>query len=121
MIRFLKALILLPVAILIVLLAVANRAPVTLSLDPFSQAAPEFAFQLPLFAVIFAAVMLGVLVGGTASWLAQGRNRKTRRQLRRETRQLRYETERLKAQTPSNTNLPNTNLPATVPPQARSI
>jgi uncharacterized integral membrane protein len=108
-IRFLKALILLPVAILIVLLAVANRAPVTLSLDPFSQEAPEFAFQLPLFAVIFAA-------GGTATWLAQGKNRKSRRKLRRETRQLRYETERLKAQTPSNTNLP-----ATVPAQARSI
>ena len=60
MIRFLKALILLPVAILVVLLAVANRAPVTLSLDPFSQDAPEFATQLPLFAVIFAAVMVGV-------------------------------------------------------------
>nr|WP_210277671.1 LapA family protein [Microvirga lupini] len=105
-----KALILLPVAILIVLLAVANRAPVTLSLDPFSQEAPEFAFQLPLFAVIFAAVMLGVLIGGTATWLAQGKNRKSRRQLRRETRQLRYETERLKAQTPSTT----TTLPATV-------
>ena len=116
MIRFLKALILLPVAILIVLLAVANRAPVTLSLDPFSQEAPEFAFQLPLFAVIFAAVMLGVVIGGTATWLAQGKNRKSRRQLRRETRQLRYETERLKAQTPSNTNLP-----ATVPSQARGI
>jgi len=115
-IRFLKALILLPVAILIVLLAVANRAPVTLSLDPFSQEAPEFAFQLPLFAVIFAAVMLGVLIGGTATWLAQGKNRKSRRQLRRETRQLRYETERLKAQTPSNSNLP-----ATVPAQARGI
>ena len=43
MIRFLKALILLPIAILVVLLAVANRAPVTLSLDPFSQDAPEFA------------------------------------------------------------------------------
>ena len=116
MIRFLKALILLPVAILIVLLAVANRAPVTLSLDPFSQAAPEFAFQLPLFAVIFAAIMVGILIGGTASWLAQGRNRKTRRQLRRETRPLRYETERLKAQSPSTTTLP-----ATVPSQARSI
>ena len=117
MIRFLKALILLPVAILVVLFAVANRAPVTLSLDPFSQAAPEFAFQLPLFAVIFAAIMLGVLIGGTASWLAQGKYRKSRRRLRRETRQLRYETERLKAQTPSNTNLP-----ATVPAaQARSF
>jgi uncharacterized integral membrane protein len=115
-IRFLKALILLPVAILIVLLAVANRAPVTLSLDPFSQEAPEFAFQLPLFAVIFAAVMLGVVIGGTATWLAQGKNRKSRRRLRRETRQLRYETERLKAQTPSNSNLP-----ATIPAPARSI
>jgi uncharacterized integral membrane protein len=114
-IRFLKALILLPVAILVVLLAVANRAPVTLSFDPFSQEAPEFSTQLPLFAVIFAAVMLGVVIGGVASWLAQGRNRKTRRQLRRETRQLRHETERLKAQNPSTT------LPATVPSRAQGF
>lgn len=110
MIRFLKALVLLPVAILVVLLAVANRAPVTLSLDPFSDAAPEFSTRLPLFAVIFAAVMVGVLIGGTATWLAQGKNRKSRRELRRETRQLRYETERLKAQ-----STPATTLPAAVP------
>ena len=103
MIQFLKALILLPVAILVVLLAVANRAPVTLSLDPFSQEAPEFSTQLPLFAVIFAAVMLGVVIGGVASWLAQGKNRKSRRRLRRETRQLRHETEQLKAQAPATT------------------
>ena len=38
MLRFLKALILLPVAILVVLAAVANRAPVTVSLDPFADA-----------------------------------------------------------------------------------
>ena len=44
MLRFLKALILLPVAVLVVLLAVANRGPVTLSLDPFSREAPEIAF-----------------------------------------------------------------------------
>ncbi|MBQ0821319.1 LapA family protein [Microvirga terrae] len=108
MIRFLKALILLPVAILVVLLAVANRAPVTLSLDPFSQEAPEFATQLPLFAVIFAAVMLGVVIGGTASWLAQGKNRRKGRQSRREARQLRYETERLKSQGASGNTLPAT-------------
>ncbi len=115
MIRFLKALILLPVAILVVLLAVANRAPVTLSLDPFSQDAPEFATQVPLFAVIFAAVMLGVVIGGVASWLAQGKNRQARRRLRRETRTLRYETERLRTQAPSTT------LPATVPSHTRSL
>ena len=74
MIRFLKALILLPVAILIVLLAVANRAPVTLSLDPFSQDAPEFATQLPLFAVIFAAVMLGVVIGGVGELARAGQD-----------------------------------------------
>ncbi|RDI62471.1 lipopolysaccharide assembly protein LapA domain-containing protein [Microvirga subterranea] len=111
MIRFFKALILLPVAILVVLLAVANRAPVTLSLDPFSQDAPEFAAQVPLFAVIFAAVAVGVLIGGTASWLAHGRNRKERRRFRREARTLRYETERLRTQAPA----PATTLPATLP------
>jgi uncharacterized integral membrane protein len=108
-IRFLKALILLPVAILVVLLAVANRAPVTLSLDPFSQDAPEIATQLPLFAVLFAAVAVGVVIGGTATWLAQGKNRRASRQSRREARTLRYETERLRAQVPTST------LPATLP------
>ncbi|HEV2604829.1 MAG TPA: lipopolysaccharide assembly protein LapA domain-containing protein [Microvirga sp.] len=98
MIRFLKALVLLPVAILVILLAVANRAPVTLSLDPFSQEAPEFSTQLPLFAVIFASVMLGVLIGGTASWMAQGKYRRGRRHARREARHLRDEAERLRAQ-----------------------
>jgi uncharacterized integral membrane protein len=105
MIRFLKALILLPVAILVVLLAVANRAPVTLSLDPFSGDVPEFATQLPLFAVIFAAVMVGVVIGGVASWLAQGKHRRERRRFRREARTLRHETERLRAQAPAS-NLP---------------
>jgi uncharacterized integral membrane protein len=101
MIRFLKGLVLLPVAILVVLLAVANRAPVTLSLDPFSQEAPEFSAQVPLFAVIFAAVMLGVVIGGTATWLSQSRHRQGRRHARREARHLREEADRLRAQAAS--------------------
>jgi len=100
MIRFLKALLLLPVAVLVVLLAVANRAPVQLSLDPFSQEAPEFATQAPLFAVIFASVMLGVVIGGIATWLAQGKHRRARRQYRREAQHLKLETERMRAQAP---------------------
>ncbi len=100
MIRFLKALVLLPVAILVVLLAVANRAPVQLSLDPFSKDAPEFATSLPLFAIIFAAVMVGVVIGGTATWLAQGKHRRARRQYRREVGHLKTETERLRTQPP---------------------
>ena len=37
MIRFLKALLLLPIAIVVILLAVANRAPVLLSFETYRQ------------------------------------------------------------------------------------
>ena len=94
MIAFLKALILLPIAILVVLLAVANRAPVTLSLDPFSREAPEISFTLPLFAIIFGAVMLGVVIGGVMSWMVQGKHRRAERRYKREARRLRAETAR---------------------------
>jgi uncharacterized integral membrane protein len=97
MIRFLKALLLLPVAIIVVLLAVANRAPVRLSLDPFSQDAPEFATEVPLYAVILAAVMVGVVIGGVGAWLSQSKHRRARRQYSREARQLRTDSERMRA------------------------
>jgi uncharacterized integral membrane protein len=96
MIRFLKALVLLPVAVLVILLAVANRTPVTVSLDPFTPDVPEIAAEVPLFAVIFAAVLAGVVIGGVATWLAQGKNRRERRIYRREVHHLRTETERLR-------------------------
>ena len=95
MTRFLKALILIPLAIVGVLFAVANRNPVPLSFDPFSRTTPEIAFQAPLFAVIFATLALGVLVGGGASWLAQAKHRRGHRRYSREVRRLRAETDRL--------------------------
>jgi uncharacterized integral membrane protein len=64
--RLLLWIVLLPLALAIVLFAVANRGAVTVSLDPFSQESPAFAATLPLFVVIFAALVLGVLLGGIA-------------------------------------------------------
>ena len=101
MVRFLKALVLLPVAVIVVLLALANRSPVQVSLDPFSQEAPEFAAEVPLYLVIFAAVLVGVLIGGVATWLAQAKHRRARRQYRREAQHLKVETERMRAQAAS--------------------
>ncbi|CAO4178275.1 LapA family protein [Methylorubrum populi] len=95
MIRFLKALVLLPVAIVVVLLAVANREPVTLSLDPFSPE-PVFSVVLPLYAVLFGAVALGILVGGIGSWLGQSRTRQRARYHRREADRLAKEAAELK-------------------------
>ena len=65
-----------PCAILAVVVAVANRDLVTVRLDPFSTAHPAIAFEAPLFLVLFTAVLIGMLLGGGAMWLAQGHFRR---------------------------------------------
>ena len=93
---FLKALLIVPMALLVVLFAVANRQVVRLSLDPVSRDAPLYGFDAPLFAVVIAAVAIGVIIGGCASWLAQGKHRKARRVLGKEAERLRAEADTLR-------------------------
>lgn len=88
----------LPVAVLVLMFAVANRGPVTVSLDPFDTAAPTAFVELPLFLILFATLFLGVLVGGAAVWFGQGRHRRAARQARTEARLYRQEAETLKAE-----------------------
>jgi uncharacterized integral membrane protein len=97
---FLKALILAPIALLIVLFSVANRGPVRISFDPISRDAPALAYDIPLFAVVLAALALGVLIGGLASWLTQGKHRKAARRNRREVETLREQTQALRSAVP---------------------
>ena len=49
-------------------IAVANRAEVTFSLDPFSTENPALALEIPLFLLIFLALLFGVLLGGFTVW-----------------------------------------------------
>jgi uncharacterized protein HemY len=65
--RLLFWVVLVPLGALIVLLAVANRTSVVVSLDPFSGENSALAFSAPLFLVMFACVIIGVLIGGIAS------------------------------------------------------
>lgn len=97
---FFKALVLVPVALVIVLFSVANRGAVRVSLDPFSRDLPVLSYELPLFAVVLAAIAIGVLVGGLASWIAQGKHRKAARRNRREAEALRSETQVLRSAVP---------------------
>ena len=85
--RVLSILVVVPVSILAVALAVANRRPVMVSLDPFSPNAPALSVTVPLFAVIFAALIAGVILGGLVTWLRQGRFRREAKIARREQRQ----------------------------------
>lgn len=96
MLQLLKAIILLPIALIVILLAIANRAPVVFSLDPFERGAPEFAFSVPLYALLLAALILGVVIGGCGAWLAAGRQRRRGRASRREVSRLKGETDRLR-------------------------
>ena len=100
MIRFLKSLVLLPVAALVILLAVANRSVVRLSFDPFSADAPVFSVDLPLYAILFGAVALGIVVGGVFTWLGQGRSRSNALYHRRESMRHEREATRLRAYAP---------------------
>jgi uncharacterized integral membrane protein len=53
-----------PVALLAIWIALANRQPVIVSLDPFSQANPALTVQMPLYLLLFISVLAGVLLGG---------------------------------------------------------
>lgn len=99
MTRFLKSLVLVPLAIVMIVLAVANRQDVTLSLDPFSSEKPALLITAPLFWFLFAAVALGVAIGGAATWARQGKWRKEARAKRREANRWHQEADRLKAET----------------------
>lgn len=91
--KFVIYLVLVPLAIMILLFAAANRQAVTVSFDPFSTNDPAVAFNMPLFVLIFVLVILGVIIGGFAAWLRQGRHRRNARLLEREVRVLRGENE----------------------------
>jgi uncharacterized integral membrane protein len=99
----LRLLIILPIAGVLVTLAVINRGPVTLLYVP-----PQFggaSVTMPAFLALFVALMVGVVIGGVASWWAQGSHRRLERVYRREAEKLKAEAERLKAMQPASAEL----------------
>lgn len=90
-------LILVPLAILILMFAVANREIVTISFDPFSETAPAAAVRVPLFVLIFVLVIVGVIIGGVAAWLRQSGYRRAARSRDADVTALRREIDMLHA------------------------
>jgi uncharacterized integral membrane protein len=71
--------VLLPLAIVFVVFAVANRHLVVVSLDPFNTVDPAISLRMPLFLIIILSMIAGVLLGGIATWLRQGHWRRAAR------------------------------------------
>jgi uncharacterized integral membrane protein len=94
--KIISFLILVPLALVLVALSIANKQPVTVSFDPFSAGAPAFALRAPLYLVAFALVIAGVIIGGIAAWMAQGKWRRATRHARAELRDARNEIDGLR-------------------------
>jgi uncharacterized integral membrane protein len=95
--KIVTGLILVPLAIVIIAFAVANRQMVTVSFDPFSSVSPAYAATLPLFVLIFILLIVGVIIGGVAAWIGQAKWRRGHRRLDDEVRQLRSEVDTIEA------------------------
>lgn len=77
--KLINILILIPVAIVLIVLSVANRHSVTLSLNPFQPGDSQLSFSAPFFVYIFLAVIGGILIGSALTWFSQGKHRKRAR------------------------------------------
>ncbi len=88
--------VLVPLALVIAILAAANRHEVTVFFDPFLTADPTLSARVPLFVLAFAFALAGVIAGGVATWVGQGRWRRAARRADFQSRELRAEIEALR-------------------------
>lgn len=89
--KIFNVLVLLPLAIVVVTFAVANRHLVKVSFDPFNSADPVVSLSMPLFVVVLLAMIAGVAAGGSATWFRQRRWRRAARTHERDARAARSE------------------------------
>ena len=84
--------VLVPLCAVLIVFALANRQLVVLNFNPFvpveQLAAPGYG--VPLFIVLYVVLLIGVLLGGIATWFAQSHHRQRERHWRREAHALQF-------------------------------
>ena len=89
--RFFWIVVMIPLAIILIALSVANRNVVPFTIDPFTPGNPTLTFTAPLFVYLFASLAIGLIIGSVITWLAQGANRANARRAATEVASLRKE------------------------------
>src|SRR3569623_865807 len=87
----LTGLVLIPLGVLFVVVAFANRHLVTVTVDPFDADDRLATVTLPLFVLIIAVAIFGVVAGSVAPWFGQRRWRHRARQYETDARAARVE------------------------------
>lgn len=80
--RFFNWLIGLPLAVIGVAFAVANREWVTISFDPINRTHPFATLSLPLWSLLFVGIFIGILAGWYVAWRGGARHRRAARAAR---------------------------------------
>lgn len=78
MMRYLRYTVLAVIAVALIVVAMANRTPVTVQALPEDLAAlfgVNWAITVPLFAVIFGGIVAGVLIGFVWEWVREHKHR----------------------------------------------
>ncbi len=89
--RVLLKIILLPVAILVVAFAMANRATVSVDLWPL-----DYSIETPMFALVLISATAGLALGGMVSWISAAGRRRQARAVTRDLATARSEAARLR-------------------------
>jgi hypothetical protein len=98
----------LPVTVLVVGFAVANRQWIEVSFDPFDTTDPFASIAMPQWALLFCGLFIGTIAGWTVCWFGQSKWRKSTRDALGELRRAHSEIDSLKR----DTTLPAENLPS---------
>lgn len=91
--RIVAVLVLLPAAIIIIALSLANRQPVELIVPNFD-GTPLFGATIPLFALVFLTLFLGLILGSLSTWLRQARYRRAAEMRKAEAEKAKREAEK---------------------------
>jgi hypothetical protein len=85
--------VLVPLCVVLIVFALANRQLVVVNFNPLvpSEALSTPGVGVPLFLVLFTVLLFGVVLGGIATWFAQGQHRRDERTYRREAERLNRE------------------------------
>lgn len=96
--RIVGWLVLVPLCAVLIAFALANRQLVVVNFNPFTpvEALAAPGYGVPLFVVLYVVLLIGVLLGGVATWFAQGPQRQRARHWRREAHALNSELEALR-------------------------
>lgn len=99
--KLVNVLLVVPLAVILIVMSVANRERVTLAFNPFQPDDSVLSLTAPFFVFLFLAVALGILIGSAATWFSQGKYRKRARHEARAATKWQAEADRHKKQVQS--------------------